>query len=210
VSTSPSMTRTGRTRLARVGLLILALAAMTAFGLLASACGGSSGEGVARVDPTSTKTRTTDSGSPDRSSSADPTAYSACMRKHGVAKFPDPDSEGVLRLKAGPGTGIDPESAQFKAADTACRKLGLGPPTLSLAQQAEERERLVEYAACMRKHGLPKFPDPKPDGGLVLKRGGDIDPNSAQFKEAQKACEDLLPGAGAGFGSTENSGGGTP
>jgi hypothetical protein len=186
------MTCRGRARLGRVGLLLLPLAAVAAFGLLASACGGSSGQGVAQVE--TTETTTTESDSADGSSSADPTAYSACMRKNGVAKFPDPDSEGRLRLKAGPGTGIDPESAQFRAAAKACGKLApKGDP--SPAQQAEDREQLLKFAACMRQHGLPKFPDPKPTGGLSLKLGGDIDPNSPQFKAAARACEDLLPGA---------------
>jgi hypothetical protein len=200
VSASPSMPHRGRARLARVGLLILALAAVAAFGLLASACGGSSGQAVAQVD--TTETTSTESDPPDGSSSADPTAYSACMRRNGVPKFPDPSSDGRLRLKAGPGTGIDPESAQFRSAAKACAKLApKGGP--SPAQQAEDREQLLEFAACMRQHGLPNFPDPT-NGGLVIKRGGDIDPNSPQFKAAEKACEDRLPGAGTGGGTSSS------
>jgi hypothetical protein len=183
----------------------LALAALSSLVLLATGCGGSAGQGVAQVD--ATETTTTDSDSADGSSSADPTAYSACMRKHGVPKFPDPDSDGRLRLKAGPGTGIDPESAQFKAADTACRKLGLGPSTLSPAQRAEDREQLLAFSACMRKNGVPNFPDPtfNPDGsgGITLERGLDRTP---QFKAAEQACEKVLPGGP----SSRDSEGGTP
>jgi hypothetical protein len=183
----------------------LALAALSSLALLAAGCGGSTGQGVAQVG--TTETTSTESGSPDGSSSVDPTAYSACMRKHGVPKFPDPDKDGALRLKAGPGTGIDPESAQFKGADTACRKLGLGPPTLSPAQQAEDRGQLLAFSACMRKNGVPNFPDPtfNPDGsgGITLERGLDRTP---QFKAAEQACEKVLPGGP----SSRDSEGGTP
>jgi hypothetical protein len=189
----------------RVVVVGLALAALASFALIAVGCGGSSGQGVAQVD--STETTTTGSESPDSSSSADPAAYSACMRKNGVPKFPDPDSEGRLRLKAGPGTGIDPESAQFKAAAKACQKLA--PKAPSPAQQAADRERMLEFSACMRKHGVPRFPDPtfNPDGSGGLKIGKDsgVDPNSPQFKEAEKACQKLLPGR-----PSRDSEGGTP
>ncbi len=43
----------------------------------------------------------------------------------------------------------------------------------------------VQYSQCMRSHGVPNFPDPNGQGGVVM-RG--IDPNSPQFAAAQKAC----------------------
>ncbi len=48
----------------------------------------------------------------------------------------------------------------------------------------------------MRTHGVPNFPDPTFSGGgvkMTLKAGGanGIDPNSPQFKAAQKACQSL-------------------
>jgi hypothetical protein len=180
----------------------LGLAALASLALIAAGCGGSSGQGVAQVD--TTETTTTEADSSDGSNSDDPAAFSACMRKNGVPKFPDPDSDGALRLKAGPGTGIDPESAQFKAAARACQKLA--PKAPSPAQQAKDREQMLKFSACMRKNGLPKFPDPtfNPDGsgGLKIGRDSGIEPNSPQFKAAQKACQDLLPGAGKGGSST--------
>jgi hypothetical protein len=47
--------------------------------------------------------------------------YSQCMRSHGLPNFPDPteSSNGIgLRL-----SGIDPNSSEFQAAQTACRSL---------------------------------------------------------------------------------------
>jgi hypothetical protein len=43
---------------------------------------------------------------------------------------------------------------------------------------------------------VPKFPDPtfRPDGGSLLTIGRDLNPDSPQFKAAQKACDELLSG----------------
>jgi hypothetical protein len=178
-----------------VGPFALALAILASLALIAAGCGGAgTSGGVAQVN--TTVTTTTESDSADGGSrSDDPSAYSACMRKHGVPKFPDPDSDGALRLKGGPGTGLDPESAQFRAAAKACAKLA--PKGPSPAERAKDQQQMLKFAACMRKHGVPSFPDPKvnPDGtaGISLDRGLDQTP---QFKQAVKTCENLLPGAG--------------
>jgi hypothetical protein len=204
VSVPPAATQNARARLARVGPFAVALVALASLALIAAGCGGasSSGQGVAQVD--TTQTTTPDAEPAGGSHSDDPTAYSACMRKNGVPKFPDPDPDGALRLKGGPGTGLDPASTQFKAAAKACAKLA--PKAPSPAQRAKDQQQMLKFAACMRKHGVPNFPDPKvnPDGtaGISLERGLDQTP---QFKEAVKACENRLPGAGE-RGSASSSG----
>jgi hypothetical protein len=53
--------------------------------------------------------------------------FSQCMRAHGVPKFPDPTSNGAITIKAGPGSGIDPGSPQFQAAQKACQSIFGGP-----------------------------------------------------------------------------------
>jgi hypothetical protein len=55
----------------------------------------------------------------------------------------------------------------------------------------------VAYAACMRSHGVPLFPDPDRHGAIGP--GKAVDPNSPQFRKAQDACRSLLP---AGRGNT--------
>jgi hypothetical protein len=48
--------------------------------------------------------------------------FSACMRAHGEPKFPDPDfKDGGVAIRIGAGTGIDPRSPLFQAAQTACQ-----------------------------------------------------------------------------------------
>jgi hypothetical protein len=51
-------------------------------------------------------------------------AFSACMRKNGVANFPDPQfgTDGGVSIHIGPGDGIDPRTPQFQHAQQACRR----------------------------------------------------------------------------------------
>jgi hypothetical protein len=53
--------------------------------------------------------------------------FSQCMRDHGLAEFPDPQTEGGgIRVELG--GGLDPNSAAFKAAQEACKDLVPEPP----------------------------------------------------------------------------------
>jgi hypothetical protein len=52
--------------------------------------------------------------------------FAQCMRSHGIANYPDPDSDGHI-----PGVrhlGVDPSSAQFEDADNVCKHFMLGIP----------------------------------------------------------------------------------
>jgi hypothetical protein len=173
-----------RSRLARAVLLALALAAVAALGLLASACGGSSGDGVAQVDSATT---TTDSSS----SSNDPqAAFATCMRRNGAPDFPDADSQGHFNLSP----QVPRPTPQLGAAYEACEHLKAAAYALD-PQLAEGRraklQLLLDYAACMRSHGVPNFPDPTvDDGGMGF---GDlsqsnINPGAPVFMAADRAC----------------------
>jgi hypothetical protein len=180
-------------------IAVLAVAAASS-ALLAAGCGGgSSGARVAQVGTTTTNT--SGSSSSGGSGKGNAAAFSACMRKNGVPDFPDPDSNGNIRItggrdKSGRMFGLDPNSSQFKRAQKACRKLqpNGGKPTPQ--EQAREQQQALKFSQCMRSHGVPKFPDPKftPNGGSLLRIGKDVNPNSPQFKAAQKACSKLVPG----------------
>jgi hypothetical protein len=180
-----------------------ACVALALAGLLATGCSssGDGGPGVASLGA--------GSGSASHkpgAGKANPLAYSQCMRSHGVVKFPDPGPNGELHLAVGPDTGIDPESATFKAALQACKSLQPTPPA---ADRKKMYDALLKFAQCMRKHGVAKFPDPDPDGGLRIQaKKGDtsLDPNGSVFKTAQQACQHLMPGGGKGGvgGATTN------
>jgi hypothetical protein len=142
--------------------------------------------------------------------------FASCMRTHGEPNFPDPDAQGNLTIN--PSSGIDPSSSRFQAAQHACAKYlpnGGQPP--SPAQQAKMQQQALKFSACMRAHGVPKFPDPQFGNGKIgirIDPSSGIDPRSPQFQAAQKACASELPGkagpvpAGkAGTGGFATSGG---
>jgi hypothetical protein len=62
---------------------------------------------------------------------------SQCMRAHGIKDFPDPNSQGGIGVKVSPGSDLNPNNPQFKAANAACQhlmpgsKTGVGPQVSS-------------------------------------------------------------------------------
>jgi hypothetical protein len=194
----------------------------SAFVLLAAGCGGGGGgsPGIASVassgtTATTSTTRQSGSGPAEKAFSgpgsgrgnqfqmamnvgtADGAKYSACMRKHGVTNFPDPNGQGVITIHSG--MGIDPGSPAFRSARTACDKLlpNGGQPTP--AQIAQRQKQMLAFSACMRAHGLKDFPDPS-NGGLQIHAhpGSDLNPDNPTFQRAQQACRGNLPFKGGG------------
>jgi hypothetical protein len=168
-------------RLRRTGLTVSALLAIA---LLATACaGGPSGPGVAGQGASSTP-----SASPSGDRRAGGLAYAKCMREHGISDFPDPGTIVGIPIRFEPGSDLDPNNPQFKAADDACKSL-LPPPPSNEDQQQEFADMLA-YAKCMREHGIADFPDPKPGEGFDISadQGSDLDPSNPQFQAANKAC----------------------
>lgn len=183
-------------RLRRAGPVI---AGLIATGLLVMACGEGSS--------TSTPGQPASSGS----KKAGALAYSKCMRSHGVAAFPDPNSKGEISLNATPENGLDFESPTMKSAMQACKSL---EPVGTAAEQRENQAQGLKFAQCMRSHGVPTFPDPKAGGGMHTEEQSGretqgsqgVDPDSPQFKAAEQACRSLAPG---GEGPSLQSGGGS-
>lgn len=123
--------------------------------------------------------------------------FSQCMRAHGLADFPDPVN-GRIPLRVTRGSDLNPRSAGFQSALKACKSLepagfaGNGSP--SPQTQAAQ----LKFVSCMRSHGVPKFPDPQPNGGMIITSGSGVDPNSPAFQSAVKTCRKFLPGGGTG------------
>jgi hypothetical protein len=128
-------------------------------------------------------------------STADLDAYAACMSADGVPT--KALAGGQLLVKQGPGVP-DARSPQFRAAQKACQKLlpRGGLPRPGRDQIARRLAQSLEFAACMRAHGVPGFPDPNNGGGFDISPStdGGIDPSSPQFKSSQKACQKDVPG----------------
>jgi hypothetical protein len=48
--------------------------------------------------------------------------YARCMRAHGISDFPDPKPDGSLQIQPSPGSDLDPNNPQYKAANEACKQ----------------------------------------------------------------------------------------
>jgi hypothetical protein len=141
------------------------------------------------------------------------------MRKHGVANYPDPDGQGRILITSGVDrnghhSGLDTNSAQFSTAQHACQKLQPGGGKPNAQAQQREVERALKFSRCMRKHGVPKFPDPQVDGNGGMKmqigKNAGVDPGSPQFQSAQQACQRLIPGGPVASAGPAQSGGAPP
>jgi hypothetical protein len=85
------------------------------------------------------------------------------MRAHGVPSFPDPQPGGGFAFRASPAVISSPS---FKAAQARCGRLLPGPLSsgasgFSPQVEAQALEQLRTVAQCMRRHGVPDFPDPR-------------------------------------------------
>jgi len=183
-----------------IGRAGVVAAALACGALVLAACGGSSGPQVAGSG-SSPKTASSSS----TGSSADLLEYANCMRSHGLPDFPDPDSSGGFPMPQ----NIDPNSPQYQAAANACKAYQGPGLNLTPAREEQIEAHALEYAQCMRSHGVPNYPDPVikfSDGGVSSSQslggpGSGIDPNSPAFQAALKTCQSLQnvkQGAGNG------------
>ena len=55
----------------------------------------------------------------------------------------------------------------------------------------------VAYAACMRQHGVPNYPDPDNHGNLTKQGAQQLGVSSSEYQSAQQACQHVLPTGGS-------------
>jgi hypothetical protein len=198
--TGGGMNKAGRTR-------VLFLTCLGTLGLLATACGGGSpSAGVAHIGTATTAT--TGLAGPSVTSlsglQSDELKFAQCMRSHGVPAYPDPGGQGGLPAsKAAAGGELNRTSPQFQAARRDCSGLMPSGAPASPAQQAAVTAKAVQFAECMRAHGVPGFPDPgsmpggrkSPGGGYFVEaQSGPLSPDNPQFARAQKVCRNSTGG----------------
>jgi hypothetical protein len=197
--------REGDRDITRINLTALVLAGAA---LLLAGCGGSSSKGGVAQLGSHTPSRSTASqgtaGAGSGSPEAEALAFASCMRSNGVPKFPDPQPGGGFRFRSG--AGIDRSSPTFKSAQSKCKQFlppgpGSGPPP-----SAQTVAHYLKVAQCMRRHGVPNFPDPRtrvPSNpravlggsgvisdieGVILVFPGAIDQQSPAFTHAAAVC----------------------
>jgi len=193
-------------RIARLPLPVLNRTAIVGLALALVGCGGSSVSGVAHLSATTRSGTAAPHGTGSPPAGASPQqagiAFAKCMRENGVPDFPDPDSNGNFRVKA----GMDPSSPAFRTARAKCHTLmpGGGPPSKT-NPSPQTLARFLKIAQCMRKDGVYDFPDPRtsvPPNAFGSSRGGvisdieevifvfpsTIDQQSPAFERAAAVC----------------------
>jgi hypothetical protein len=185
----------------RVALLLVMAALLLT---TATACGDKEGnDGIATLGNSSGSSDGDDKGDDDGGTSPEDfedqaLEFSQCMRENGVPDYPDPEFNGdggmTMERSAGPGDSNDFEAEQ-KAMKACEDKMPRGGGNFSEEDRAEMQDRFLEYAKCMREHGID-MPDPdfSGNGGAFVVGGGPdgVNPNDPDFKEADEACNDKL------------------
>jgi hypothetical protein len=131
----------------RTGMVRLATATATATVSVAIAiagCGSSSPRTPDRTDPSQAQAQ------------QDTLNFARCMRAHGVSNFPDD-----LNVQNVP--GINASSPAFRSAQAACQHLLPVKSPPPAAPSARTRAKLIRLANCLRAHGYPTIPDPRPN-----------------------------------------------
>jgi hypothetical protein len=110
-----------------------------------------------------------------------------CVRKHGMPNVPDPvvGSDGQISVPGYTTADLTPAArsacaAQIRAAEATASAL----PNLS----SSDMQALLRWAACMRAHGFPHWPDPNPQG--VFYESGH-DGTQVMHQRADAACRSL-------------------
>ena len=186
--TSAHGRRHGRTL--RVGGLA---GAAVAVALIAGCGGSSSGRSVTHMNPTATAKSTTNS-----STRPSLLAFATCMRTHGVLDYPDPKPPGQIPTtpiaQPAPGGGFtaNPNSPAYQIASNDCKSLAVATK-LGASQSSQVLTAELNFAVCMRTHGVPNYPDPANTGEIGNNgaiRG--VDPSSPAVQGAEEKCSQVL------------------
>ena len=165
----------------RPARLLTAAAAALAAATMIAACGSS----------TPNSSHSPASRASNRTSST--LAFSKCMRASGVPSFPDLSNNGMRIDGSGQTISVNGVSVNAPAFLTARQKCQRYMPhtQTSQAQSAQQTQRGLQFARCMRSHGVPNFPDPKiitgPAGNQQAYLPG-VNLQAPAVQAAEKAC----------------------
>ena len=139
-------------------------AAVTVTSVAVAACGGSS-------SPQSTVASNQQhqflTGAALRQFDADAVRFSSCMRSHGAPSYPDVRNPAEFKESMAPSTP-GTQAPSFKSAQAACAHLIPQQTAVGADQTTHaEKDALIAFAGCMRRHGLTRFPDPTSTGQLT-------------------------------------------
>ncbi len=107
--------------------------------------------------------------------------FARCARSHGAPDFPDPQLDSQGRASFADDAHVKQEMGTSQVREACGPILGRLPA------------QLVAYARCIRRHGVPGFPDPRPDGTFALTP---TQKGSPQLNNAVQACRQYSPRGG--------------
>jgi hypothetical protein len=169
------------------------------FAVLLSACGGGGGgDQVASASGESaSRSNGDDTDKPSKAETEEAfRKFAQCMRERGI-DVPDPqfDEEGGPVIFGGPDQGGEQgpgDPQKFEQADKECRHhlkdvVNQSGPKLDPEEKKKMEQQALDFAKCMREHGID-LPDPKfDDGGVQITLGG-VDSNDPKLQEAHEVC----------------------
>jgi hypothetical protein len=128
------------------------------------------------------------------------------MRSHGVTNFPDPLPGGGYPASI---SGVDYQAPAVQSAQSACFHLQPGANRRGAAIPEAQHQGMLLNARCIRKHGVPNFPDPPIIPTTARPIPGETDPfvpadintRAPAVEQAAKACARVgveIPGVGSG------------
>ena len=143
--------------MSRTRRLPAALAMFAMVALLSAGCGSGGGDdntNIPSAPPGTAGGGSSNSASPHEKA----VKFAECMRDNGVSAFPDPDASGELTIDGVVnGSSVDPNSAAWKQAISACKDLE--PPgftgSKATPKQMSARLEVRPVRARQRREGLP-------------------------------------------------------
>jgi hypothetical protein len=130
----------------------------------------------------------------------DPTGLQAaarCMREHGHPDFPDPvehDGRWSFPLSQ---PDLPTPPAPCTALFDATKQGGERHTEVT----AEDMLKLRQWADCIRKHGVPDWPDPDSAGTFQLPQRLTPPDNDPAYRPAYRSCEPSMPPHGVDIGN---------
>jgi hypothetical protein len=161
----------------RSALRPLALAIVAMVAVISASCGGTSSSG--------TTSSAGAGGDPNAAARNNTVKFAACMRENGVSDFPDPEESGDF-----PDLGVSVSRDEWRQAIGACKDLQ--PPEV---RNPVQQSTALEFAHCIREHGVKDFPDPV-NGAPVVDRtripSSATPDGTSVLNAAMDTCRDLL------------------
>ena len=127
-----------------------------------------------------------------------------CIRSHGAPGMPDVKAENGHATLPDATTLDETTRRNLPSAAEACKEIEGRLPDSVFRKPGQDEQRkptaedvpaLREWSRCIREHGVPEWPDPKPDGSFPRDNAAVKEGKSDRIIAAWKACEQYWNGS---------------